>query len=289
MTTFLDLAARGKNAWWRYAASLLAAGAGTLVLFTVATFVFSALHWIPRDFAKELRQPHDVRMFFLGVAMVFGALLAASAGAFHFIQKKRIGDIAGAWHWSGFLWGAAIWSLVQLGITLVDFAIAPHGFRVTAGRGTLLLALTALAALPVQTFAEEFVFRGWLTQGLLLLFRRPLPAAVASGALFGALHIWNGVPEAVGAFVLGTVCALIAIRTAGLSLVFGLHLANNYFGAVIAVSAGDVFRGCPGLFEQDTPGLVWSDVGLMTLALVLVLRFGTRVPSSAGFANQRAR
>ena len=168
-----------------------------------------------------------------------------------------------------------MWSIVQSGITLIDFGIAPGGFRVTLGHGTLLLAVTALIALAVQTFAEEFVFRGWLTQGLLLLLKRPLAAALSSGVLFGALHLWNGAPQATEAFIFGTLYALIAIRTGGIALPFGLHLANNYFDAVVAVSAGDVFRGCPGILLQNTPQLLWSDIALSAAALAFVLCFET--------------
>jgi len=47
----------------------------------------------------------------------------------------------------------------------------------------------------IQTFAEEFVFRGYLTQGLLVATRRTIPTVLISGALFGAMHIPNGLPQ----------------------------------------------------------------------------------------------
>lgn len=285
MTNFIEFAARGKNTWWRYAASLIAAGLATVALFTAATLCLSLLHLVSRNFAAELTRPADARPFFVGVAMIFGALLAGSTGAFALIQHKTFGDLVGRWRWSAFVWGVVVWGAVQAGITLVDFLIAPHGFRLTLGRGTGVLAVSALVALPIQSFAEEFVFRGWLTQGLLLLFRQPIPTALVSGAIFGTLHIWNGVPQGVEAFISGTIYSLIAIRTAGLALPVGLHLANNYFGAVIAVSAGDVFKGCPGFLLQNTPQLVWSDVGLMAAALILILTVAP--PAQSGEASRR--
>jgi membrane protease YdiL (CAAX protease family) len=135
----------------------------------------------------------------------------------------------------------------------------------------LTLALAAAAGLLVQTFCEEFFFRGLITQGLLLWLKRPWPAAIVSGLLFGALHIANGPQQALNAVAFGIVCSMLAIRTGGIAFTWGLHLANNYFGAVVVVSAGDVFKGSPGLFTQNTPQLMWWDLSLAVLALALFL------------------
>ena len=67
----------------------------------------------------------------------------------------------------------------------------------------------------------------------------------------------------------GVVLALIAIRTGGVALSFGLHLANNLFAAVVLVSKGDAFHGAPGVFAQNTPQLMWWDTGVGALALVV--------------------
>jgi membrane protease YdiL (CAAX protease family) len=109
-----------------------------------------------------------------------------------------------------------------------------------------------------------------MTQGLLLLLKKPLPAAIMSGLLFGSLHIANGIPQALNAIAFGIICALIAIRTGGIALTFGLHLANNYFGAVVVVSGSDVFKGSPGLITQTTPQLLWWDLFLAVVVLAAV-------------------
>jgi membrane protease YdiL (CAAX protease family) len=152
--------------------------------------------------------------------------------------------------------------------------LAPAGFSISATARTPQLALWALIGLAPQVFAEEFIFRGYLTQGLLLATRRPPLAALFSGLVFGAMHIPNGWPQALGATLFGILLAWLAIRTGGIAFTTGLHLINNWFGAVIVVSAGDVFRGVPGLLTQTTPQLMWWDTALSSgalLALVLLL------------------
>ena len=132
----------------------------------------------------------------------------------------------------------------------------------------------------MQTFAEEFVFRGYATQALLLATRRVPLAALLSGLLFGAMHIPNGAPQAVGATIFGVVLSLIAIRTGGIAFTSGLHLANNLFGAVVVASSNDAFHGAPALFSQNTPQLMWWDTAVGALALAALLFGVMRRPAS---------
>jgi membrane protease YdiL (CAAX protease family) len=275
---FLELASRGRNAWWRYVISCIAAFLLAIVALAGTSLVLTALHLLPPDIADELTQPKHASVFFLGAGAVFGALtvgLIASAALF---QRKHPGDIIGRWRWSLFFWGFGIWAALQCVLALIDFLIAPNGFTITAARAMGPPTISALVGISIQTFAEEFIFRGYLTQGILLVTKRVLPAAVISGILFGSVHIPNGIPQALNAVVFGIVCALITIRIGGICLTFGLHLANNLFGAVVLVSTSDVFKNSPGLFTQDTPQLLWSDVCLGIVALLgflwLVLRSG---------------
>lgn len=278
MNESLALAARGRNAWWRYLISGIAAFAFATLMLTVLSIALGKAHLLPPDVAAQLQQPRDAPVFFLGMGVVFGALAIGLMAAAFLFQRKRPGGIIGRWRWRLFLWGFGIWAGLQCVLALIDFLIAPHGFSISLSSGTGALAISALAGLSAQTFAEEFIFRGYITQAMLLVTKRPLPAAAISGLLFGALHIPNGVPQAINAGVFGIVCSLIAIRIGGICLTFGLHLVNNFFGAVILVSTGDVFRNSPGLLTQNTPQLLWSDLGLTSLALLgvlwLVLRDG---------------
>ena len=266
--TFLECAARGKTAWWRYLTVCVLAFLITIVIgagdHTLPTQV---LHGLPKNFAAELLQPSHPLVFFVGTGAIFGILLAGVVIAMALLQNKHFGDVVGLWKWKMFFWGFALWSAVAIVASVLDFLIAPHSFRITATEGTLGLAMWALLGLSVQTFTEEFIFRGYLTQGFLLATKQPLAAAILSGLLFGALHLPNGPPQAVVAVLFGIVMSLVAIRTGGIAFSFGLHLMNNFFGAVIMVSADDVFKGSPGVISQNTPQLLWWDVGVTAVAV----------------------
>ena len=268
--SYLDYAERGLNAGWRYVLALLVGCALTVALATAVLLPLELTKALPPDWIVEAQDPRHPVSFFAFSGLCFGLLALGLAIAARWIQKKRPGDLVGAWSSRLFGLGAGIWLVALAVAALIDYAIAPSGFRVTANAGTLRLLLVAAAGLAIQTFAEEYIFRGFLTQGLLLATKRALPTAILSGLIFGSVHIPNGAPQAASATVFGIVLALIAIRTGGIAFTFGLHFTNNLFGAVVLVSGGDAFRGSPGLFSQDTPRLMWWDMAVGSVALVLV-------------------
>jgi uncharacterized protein len=268
--TLLDYAARGRNAGWRYVLALVVACVVALLLAAVAAAVIQIGNLLPEGWLVAAQDPAQPMVFFLFNGAVFGLLLLGLAVAVRWVHGKRSADLLGRWSWRLFGLGAAVWVLALTTAGLVDLAIAPSGFRFAANSETPKLVLAALVGLGIQVFAEEYVFRGHITQGLLLALRKPIPTAVLSGVIFGAVHIPNGWPQAASATVFGVLLALIAIRTRGIAFTTGLHLVNNVFGAAILVSAGDVFKGSPGLFMQDTPHLMWWDVAVGSLLLVLV-------------------
>ena len=267
---YLEYALRGRNAAWRYVAGFIGAILLAIIAASVVIISLQLLHLFPADFAQNLQDARQPTKFYPATGALFGLLLLSFVAAARLAHGKTFADIIGAWRWRLFGQGLAIWILVLLASTLIDFLIAPTGFKVTANAQTLTLAAVALGGLAIQTFAEEFVFRGYLTQGLLVATRRVIPTALISGVLFGAMHIPNGWPQAASATVFGVILALIAIKTGGIAFTSGLHLANNVFGAVVLISSGDAFRGSPGVLTQTTPQLMWWDTAVGAVGLVLV-------------------
>jgi membrane protease YdiL (CAAX protease family) len=257
-----------------------------MVLMILGSMALFATHVLDRGAVANLQHPTDATVFFLGVAAMFGALLIGLAISAALFQRKYPADMIGRWRWPLFAAGFGLWTIVQAGATLVDYILAPHGFSVTASHATAGLALFAALGLAVQTFTEEFIFRGYLTQGILLALKRPVPASILSGLIFGALHIPNGLPQAVSAALFGIVCSFVAIRTGGIALTAGVHLANNYFGAVGVVRTDDVFKGSAGILTQNTPHLMWWDTGVSALPLVALALVVARLWPSASASDR---
>ncbi len=274
-----DLAARadqGRHDWWRYLLTVLW-GFVIQVVLVVILFVGLIVTGTPAStLITAAKDPAQPLWFFGMVGLSFAAWLIGVGSGARIFNKKPVRDYLAGWQWWLFFAGAAVWLAVTAGDAGLDYVLKPSGFTLKASLTPAIIAITGLG-IAIQTFTEEFIFRGFATQGFLHLTKRPLPAAVLSGLIFGALHIPNGWLQAANAAVLGVVLALVAIRTGNLAFGYGLHLVNNLFGALIVVSADDVFKGAPGLFVQSTPSLDGVDLavsvaGLVVLALVFGLR-----------------
>jgi membrane protease YdiL (CAAX protease family) len=278
MASLLDYARRGRNDWWLYLLVLLAGFIAAVTVGTALTLALQLSGSAPPDLAGGLTHPDRPAIFFVGTGVSFLLLVVGLASAAWLIQKKSPLDIIGNWRWSLFGLGLAGWAVAQGLAELADYVISPGAFRLTASSATLTLAAVSVPALVIQTFAEEFIFRGYITQGLLLALRRPWPTAIVSGLLFGAAHWANGVPQTANAVMFGVAAAYIAIRTGGLAATFGIHLANNVLGAVAFASADDVFHGVPAIVTVHAPSLVWWDIAVqvgLLAAAVAVARAAT--------------
>ena len=177
IATFLEYARRGRNDWWRYIAAPLLGAVFTVVVVVVLILALSFAHLIPADFAKETAHPSNTLVFFADTALSFGAVLISLLAAIAIVHRKSPLDLMGRWRWRVFATGGALWLAILVVGTVVDVAISPGGFHYSGAAATTTLAVFALCALPIQTFAEEVVFRGYITQGLLLATKRPAVAA----------------------------------------------------------------------------------------------------------------
>jgi membrane protease YdiL (CAAX protease family) len=285
--SLLGYAARGRNAWWRYLIASVLALVLAIVIGVIIVLPLTLLRLTPPDLSQQISEPTRPTPFFVSIGVSFGLVLLGFVLAVRWVQGKRFVDIVGDWRWRLFGFGAVLWLALQMAAGLLDVVLAPGGIQFTASRATLTLALAAIPALAVQTFTEEFVFRGYITQGLLLGLRRPWLAALVSGAIFAAAHFANGGPQALNALMFGVATAYIAIRTGGIAFSLGMHLANNLMAAVIVVSSADVFRGAPGVFTQaSAPQLVWLDAAAQAGVLVVVVLLLIRTPLARSLPSQ---
>ncbi len=284
--SYLDLAARGKTSFWRYLVTWPVAFILAILLIVIVILPLVLLQVLPREFAEQMQSPAHPLPFYLGAGLSFGAVLVGFAVAIALFQKKAPGDIVGDWRWSRFATGAVVWLVLLVVGCLIDYVLRPQGFVWTADSISLPVVLAAVVGLAVQTFAEEFIFRGYMTQAFLHWVKRPVVASVLSGLLFGVFHIPNGIPQAVAATMFGMASAYVAIRTGSLAATYGIHLVNNVFAAIVVVSTDDIFHGAPALWSQQTPELLWGDVAFEVVALAVVLFvFARRKKTSVDFTD----
>ncbi|MEU9270768.1 type II CAAX endopeptidase family protein [Streptomyces sp. NPDC048251] len=126
-------------------------------------------------------------------------------------------------------------------------------------------ALAMLVVLvPLQAAAEEYVFRGWLTQAVGAFLRSPWWALVPQAVLFAAAHGW-GTPWGFADLALyGVVAGWLTVRTGGLEAAIGLHAVNNLLAFGVSAAVVD------GLKSDDTAAdAPWQLVALDLVGIAL--------------------
>jgi len=166
---------------------------------------------------------------------------------------------------AGFRQGVA-WGIAMITGTIVLIrAFRGFSFGSVALRGPALwgyAALWGVVFIFVGLF-EEFLFRGY-AQFTLATGIGFWPAATALSAAFGALHLFNGGEDKVGAlsvFVIGMFFSLTLRRTGNLWFAVGLHAAFDW-GETFLFSVPNSGLVAPGhLLNSSFHGPVWLTGG----------------------------
>ena len=125
--------------------------------------------------------------------------------------------------WGGILGGAVLAALAASGEAIeIDFATALRNVAVVG------------AAVVLQTAAEEMLFRGYLTQGLGLLFRGALGPALL------AYRSWGLAVQRVGPAMAGIFSNLAPLFAALMSAAFLGELPQPYHGLAFLLIVGGI-------------------------------------------------
>jgi membrane protease YdiL (CAAX protease family) len=133
-----------------------------------------------------------------------------------------------------------IWALF-IGIsTGVEIYLTPENYQFNFKPiPFLILLLISVFLLPFQTSFEEYLFRGYLMQGLGILFKNKFLPLFLTSVLFGLLHLANPEVEKLGNLIMiyyigmGFFLGIITLMDDGLELALGVHAANNIVTALL--------------------------------------------------------
>ncbi|SDO23707.1 hypothetical protein SAMN05660199_01602 [Klenkia soli] len=141
-----------------------------------------------------------------------------------------------------FTWRAlatiGVGAAVTIGLTLLEPGTTTTG--PVPGYGWLLVVV--LLTTPLQSAAEEYVFRGYLSQTIAAWCRTErtgaVVAAVLTAALFSAAHAPPDVLTFADRFVFGLAASWVTRLTGGLEAAIVLHAVNNVVVFVLAGAVG---------------------------------------------------
>ncbi len=273
---FLEKAYRGNNKWYFY---LL-----TLIIVFAAVQLASlplALYYILKDPQAALSGNANNLLAItntnLGLALMlftFTAGVIALLFCVKWLHHKQPLDILtgrNRFDIKRTLFGALIWGI--LSFVLLG---AQYGFGDTSNLvfqfepfNFFMMCIVILIFIPFQVAFEEFIFRGYLMQGSVLLFKYRWVALLITGCIFGLLHASNPEVERFGFWIampqyilMGLILGFVAIMDDGLELALGLHLSNNVISSIVVTHESSALQ-THALFRDINPQASHMDTLVM--------------------------
>lgn len=145
--------------------------------------------------------------------------------------------------WKRVFFSFSIWAVFSIGTTLIQYYTTPGeliwNFKPIP---FAILVVISVLLIPLQTSSEEYLFRGYLMQGIGGLVRNKWIPLIVTSVTFGALHFANPEVDKMGNILLlyyigtGFFLGIITLMDEGMELSLGFHAANNLIGALLVTT-----------------------------------------------------
>jgi uncharacterized protein len=304
---FLDVAKRGQNDWWRYLLGVFFIifsywfiGSFTSgILITILFLAYSAVNGnevsnLPEEFQNQFEaylQASPTRYFVASNIPFFCGCLGIFI-TLNWLHKRKFTTLISAdssINFKRLISGFAAWFIILIALTGLDYLIQPQFYSWTFDLGKWLpLFPLVLVLTPIQTSAEEFLYRGYLLQGLGLLSRQRIVLIIVTSFLFALTHLSN--PEmhrgeiwvALQYFSWGVFFSTLTLKDNRLELSLGAHAANNIF-AFLFVNTKDSVIPTPAVLTINHNGdqIVSLVVFWAMIAIFYYFFFGRRKQHSS--------
>ncbi len=267
--SFIDIARTGKNSIWLYVAGFL--------IVMVAAVLFSFPTVLVTDIKTE--KPIVPAYQYLAIAILqFVGIIVGLWFVMKYLHQRPFKTLItplAEINWKRIALSAGLWFGITIAVELLFYALFPEMYSFTLKIADFMPALVVgLIMIPIQSTAEELLFRGYLLQGI---GKQNIWAGILiTGTFFGLAHGLNPETEKVG-FALGMsyyisvglFFALLAIFDKKLELPIGIHAANNVYSFLI-VSYPDSVLPSPSIFSLNELNFPLMIVGWVITVVIYV-------------------
>jgi membrane protease YdiL (CAAX protease family) len=287
---YIPVAFKVEHDWWRY---LLGVGVAIMGVFVfslphlIAIYVKGATEGVDMErmndtaYLLSLFEP-NLNLVFMLLPFVGGLIfLVVIAKMIHKQSLKLLTTARESIDWKRFWFAFIFWGLASTGLALLDIYMNPDDYVLNFNLVPfLVLCIIGILLIPLQTSFEEYLFRGYLMQGLGVIFKSRIAPLVITSTAFGLLHIANPEVEQLGYIVLvyyvgtGFLLGIMTLMDDGLELALGFHAANNLFTALLVTADWTAFQThsiYKDISEPSTAGFI--DVFMPVFILFPILLF----------------
>jgi len=244
--------------WWRYAIGFFiifaASQLGTLPL--LGAVVFKILR--EGGTLADLDDPNVIMTTLESNLTLFLMLLSFAIGLLvlyfvvKFLHKQPFVTLTTSrkkTDWGRFWFGFGLIAVTTIVLTLVDYSSNPEDYVLQFELVPfLILAVIAIIFVPLQTSFEEYLFRGYLMQGIGVLAKNKWLPLILTSVIFGGLHFFNPEVGKLGNVIMiyyigtGFFLGVITLMDEGMELALGFHAGNNLIAALLVTADWTVFQ-----------------------------------------------
>lgn len=283
----------GRNEWWMYFFGVCACMLGYFVfqLFMLFPLISAAIEngikleeiQMKPDLLFDAEKTGINKNVLL--ILLFGMFVFAFLGLWLVIKKvhaKTLVSVITAYEkvrWKRVFFSFGLWSLLIIIATVAGYLLNPEEFTVQFNPAAFFtLLIIAVILLPIQTSTEELLFRGYMVQGLSLIFKNGIVPLIITSALFGLVHMKNPEAEKYGWIAMfpyysafGFFLGALTLLDEGLELALGIHCANNLVSSLLITSPNGVLKtDAVFLVAAEHPGSEFA-LWLVMAALTFII------------------
>jgi len=283
---YLEQAFKVRHDWWRYVLGVIIAIAGVFI-FSVPHGVAVMMKQLQGDDIdiSKLDDVNYVLTLFESNTNLILILLPFVGGllclllAVKFLHGQSLRQLTTAREkidWKRFWFVFLFWGILSSSLVVLDYFMSPEDYVVNFNlQPFIILCIIAIIMVPLQTSFEEYMFRGYLMQGLGVLTKTKWAPLLITSIVFGSLHFANPEVEKLGSIIMiyyigtGLFLGIIALMDEGIELSLGFHAANNLFTALLVTADWTAFQTHSVLKDMSDP----TEAGFMDIFMPVFVLF----------------
>jgi membrane protease YdiL (CAAX protease family) len=284
-------------AWWRpllavgvFAAFFLVAQVFVAVVWIIGIVVsggnLTSLTSIPEVLAQvtDVSNPLSLVLLLGSVAIMLPLVpLAMLCAGLRPVGLRHSVAFRVRWRWM--LWcaiPALVITVLNTGLSFLPLLWGETLEPVPVDGGTFaLLAVLIVVLVPLQSAAEEYVFRGLIMQTLGAWVRSPWPGILVSTLIFTVGHTQYEIWGLLSVGIMGLGFAIVVWRTGGLEAGIAFHVVNNVVALLLLASGA---LGTTVMSSEGSDALAPLVQAVFTAGYVLWIEFAAR---RQGIARER--
>ena len=267
---FIAQAYKGKYEGWKYVMGFLVSfvfGAQIIgaISFTVAVFykkwkAGQGFHMSDINSMLTVLDPNTTLLLMLLPFVVGLVILYFWVQKIHKQSFTSLTTSRKNMDWKRVFFAFSLWAMVTIVMVVVDYQMSPDdyvwNFELNKFLGLLVIAILLV---PLQTSFEEYLFRGYLMQGIGMAVKNRWVPLLVTSFIFGMMHIANPEVDKIGYIIMvyyigtGLFLGILTLMDEGMELALGFHAANNLITALLVTSNWTAFQTNSILKDMSEP------------------------------------